>query len=33
VIKQMAQGQEGLDIQEWHGRIVHGAARERIEHP
>jgi hypothetical protein len=29
----MAQGQEGLDTQEWRRRIVHVAARERIEHP
>jgi hypothetical protein len=33
VIEQSAQGQEGLDGQAWHRRIVHLAARERIEHP
>jgi hypothetical protein len=29
----MAQGQEGLDAQEWRRGIVYVAARERIEHP
>ena len=33
MIKPMAQGQEGLDAQAWCRRIVHVAARERIEHP
>jgi hypothetical protein len=33
VIEQSAQGQEGLDGQAWHRRIIHLAARERIEHP
>jgi hypothetical protein len=33
VIEQSAQGQEGVDGQAWHRRIVHLAARERIEHP
>jgi hypothetical protein len=33
VIEQRAQGQEGLDGQAWHRRIVYLAARERIEHP
>jgi hypothetical protein len=33
VIKQMTQGQEGLDAQKWRRRIVHVAARERIEQP
>ena len=32
-IKQIAQGQEGLDGQTWRRRIVHEAARDRIEHP
>ncbi len=32
-IEQIAQGQEGLDGQAWRRRIVHVAARERIEHP
>ena len=32
-IEQIAQGQEGLDGQTWRGRIVHEAARDRIEHP
>jgi hypothetical protein len=32
-IEQIAQGQESLDGQPWHRRIVHEAACERIEHP
>ena len=32
-IKQIAQGQEGLDGQTWRRRSVHAAARDRIEHP
>jgi hypothetical protein len=33
VIKQMTQGQEGLNAQAWRRRIVHVAARQWIEHP
>ena len=33
MIEQIAQGQEGLDGQTWRRRIMHVAARERIEHP
>jgi hypothetical protein len=33
MIKQITQGQESLDAQEWRRCIVHVAARERIEHP
>ena len=32
-IAQVVQGQEGLDGETWGRRIVHVAARERIEHP
>ena len=32
-IEQRAQGQEGVDGQTWRRRIVHEAARDRIEHP
>jgi hypothetical protein len=32
-IEQIAQGQEGLDSQTWRRRLVHEAARDRLEHP
>jgi hypothetical protein len=32
-IEQIVQGQEGFDGETWCRRIVHVAARERIEHP
>ena len=33
MIEESAQDPEGLDGQAWHRRIMHLAARERIEHP
>jgi hypothetical protein len=32
-IEQLTQRQESVDGQTWHVRIVHEAARDRIEHP
>ena len=33
MIEESTQGQEGLDTQAWCRRIMHEAARERLEHP
>jgi len=33
VIEQIAQGEEGLDVQAWRRRIAHVVACQRIEHP